>query len=264
MGTTTTTTATSPTLHPICVKSFPNDNPPDSPDKNAYDLLKLTIAGTGDENENGEYPVKADDPGFQYPYVGDNRLIKIPHSAFMDGSYINKLEANKNYHFAVALFDPYTIRCGIFEDTPGHWNPFGHTSVFSVSEWNNCIAKGPHYNQFKYAGHFQTGADKRIIDWNNWSGHFQPRWIALDGKQNGKIFQKFWGWPEASSHEYVPYFDYKTIIMSISLVFNIVLFSLLICAICSICVAVHGYFIYKVQSDKGYGLIARKEDMNEV
>merc|ERR1712190_419151 len=40
--------------------------------------------------------------------------------------------------------------------------------------------------------------------------------------------------------------DYSSVIMSISLVFNVVLFSLLICAICSLCVAIYGYFICKI------------------
>ena len=186
-----------PTLHPICKRSFPDDNPPDGPDKKAYDELKLTIAGFSPvKNENGEYPKKADDPGFRYQYVGDNRLIKIPHSAFIDGSYINKLQANKEYDFTVALFDPYTIRT--FELTDPN-EIVGHTSVFSVEEWNNCIAKGPQYNQYKYAGHFETGPDKKLIDWNNFSGHFQPAWVdPRSGKQNGLIFQKFWRWPPNS------------------------------------------------------------------
>merc|ERR1711897_26891 len=63
--------------------------------------------------------------------------------------------------------------------------------------------------------------------------------------------------------------DYSSIIMSISLVFNVVLFSLLICAICSLCVAVYGYFICKIQKaqsmkEKEYGMIARRDDLNGV
>merc|ERR1711948_136809 len=62
--------------------------------------------------------------------------------------------------------------------------------------------------------------------------------------------------------------DYSSVIMSISLVFNVVLFSLLICAICSLCVAIFVYFICKIQraqqKNKEYGMIARREDLNEV
>merc|ERR1712083_988141 len=65
--------------------------------------------------------------------------------------------------------------------------------------------------------------------------------------------------------------DYSSMIMSISLVFNVVLFTLLICAVGAICVAVYGYFICKMHknqrfdltANKDYAIVANREEDNE-
>jgi len=62
--------------------------------------------------------------------------------------------------------------------------------------------------------------------------------------------------------------NYNTVIMSISLVFNVVLFALLICGICSLCVAVYSYFVCKMKKaqevNKDYGLIAPRQQQEDV
>merc|ERR1712228_509360 len=65
--------------------------------------------------------------------------------------------------------------------------------------------------------------------------------------------------------------DYSSMIMSISLVFNVVLFSLLICAVGAICFAVYGYFICKMHktqrrdliANKDYAIVANREEDHE-
>lgn len=189
-----------------CPRSF-NDVPAPSPAKAAYDSLKLDINGIADCFPSlGSCPQKPADEGYHQGYVGDKNLIKIPHSAFVDGSYTNEakygLEPNEYYHFAVSLFDPYTMRTfDINEATKDK----GHTSVFTEQEWTDCITKstneGGDGSQFKYAGHFLTGPDGKITEWNNHSGHFKPDWVdRKTKKKNGEIFEKFWGWTDGEDY----------------------------------------------------------------
>jgi len=186
-----------------CPRSF-NEVPAPSPAKTDYDSLKLDIRGTGGCMAGAPKCIEPSDAAFHQGYVGDTHLIKIPHSAFMDGPnpvllYTGDtygLLPNKAYHFAVSLFDPYTIRTFTDSDET-QW--YGHTSVFTAEEWSDCIIKptnqGGDGSQIKYAGYFHTGPDKKITSWDNESGHFAPYWVDPNtGKKNWLIFQTFWGW----------------------------------------------------------------------
>lgn len=230
------------------------------------------------------------------PYVGNDRLIKIPHSAFVSDppTYTDEqyqLQPNKEYHFAVSLFDPYTLRTFNKKPDIHHPNgfitgdPHGHSSLFSPQEYANCIVKPDVDNQhYKYAGMFYTGPDKKILWWQNWSGHFMPAWIGRgddisgpQGQMNGEIFQSFWHWTHGkdwSDRGYATYFvprdalrnlNYVSIITSISLIFNMILFTLLMCAICSLCVAVYSYFIHKIRKNlKQVECVGTDGDLSEV
>merc|ERR1711933_148109 len=130
--------------------------------------------------------------------------------------------------------------------------------------------KGP-----KSGGH---GAHRGYYDDYYYNGYYDEGYAGDYAVGNGADYA------DTSNFGYAPYSvprghalrydnnasgDYSSIVMSISLVFNVVLFSLLICAICSLCVAVYGYFICKIQKaqsmkEKEYGMIARRDDLNEV
>ena len=118
-----------------------------------------------------------------------NVVKKIPHKLFWNGKYEEMgLEPDTKYRFAVSKFDPYTMRCFPGKYEGGH-TECGHTSVFSKSEWENCVlAKDEFY--YKYAGHFKTDADGKVKDWDNWSGHFKPKWD--DNVRDA--WNAFWKW----------------------------------------------------------------------
>merc|ERR1712228_225933 len=238
--------------------------------------------------------VPPSDPAWADGYVGDDRLIKIPHSAFVSTppTYTAdeyKLEPDKEYHFAVSLFDPYTLRTFNKKPDINHPDgsitndPHGHSSLFSPQEYAKWIVKPDVDNQhYKYAGMFYTGADKKITRWKNWSGHFMPAWIGTGddisgpkAQKNGEIFQDFWHWTNGKDYtKEATYFvprdtlrnlNYVSIITSISLIFNMILFTLLMCAICSLCVAVYGYFIHKIRKNlKQVECVEIDEDLSEV